>query len=286
MPINCRVKVKDGKHVDFRTRIFIDVDGWDQDRAMPKSNYKSAIERLTIIKDKIFQIIAQCERENMICPYEVINRYKEYQTPLLTQIKSIVDEYLQVVHPPEVTIYKYNNTIKRWMDYTDVHSINSISPDLIKGYEYHVLYQLKFKPSTVQKDLECFKNIFKYAKYKGYLKQNLFDIYKPLRKRGKIPVQLTVEEVKRLEQHEFASERLNKVKDCFLFQCYTGLAYIDTLSFEKNKIVLEKGVPFIKSERAKTGTHYFVPVIQECLDILVENIMKLTHLLSSKLTQA
>jgi len=63
---------------------------------------------------------------------------------------------------------------------------------------------------------------------------------------------LTVEELAKIEKKEFTVERLNFIKDMFLFCCYTGLAYADLQQLKPSNIVEEKGVLFIKTFREKT----------------------------------
>lgn len=52
-------------------------------------------------------------------------------------------------------------------------------------------------------------------------KKNLF------RKVETCPTFLTLEELKKIENKEFPVQRLEHIKDFFLFCCYTGLAFID-----------------------------------------------------------
>lgn len=51
---------------------------------------------------------------------------------------------------------------------------------------------------------------------------------------------LTTEEIERLKNCELPTESLRQVRDLFLFQCYTGLAYSDFAKFNFVKDVLER----------------------------------------------
>lgn len=44
------------------------------------------------------------------------------------------------------------------------------------------------------------------------------------------------EEIQMIYEKEFASDRLNQVRDIFLFSCYTGLAYVDVKQLSKSNI--------------------------------------------------
>jgi integrase/recombinase XerD len=73
---------------------------------------------------------------------------------------------------------------------------------------------------------------------------------------------LSVEELKRLEEHEFSQPRLQQVKDWFIFSCYTGLAYNEISRLEKKHIVTGfDGELWIEMKREKTQKGISVPLL-------------------------
>jgi hypothetical protein len=65
---------------------------------------------------------------------------------------------------------------------------------------------------------------------------------------------LTAAELKKIEVKKFSVERLQIVKDVFVFCCYTGLAYVDVMNLTENHII--KGIDeedWIKTFRQKTN---------------------------------
>jgi integrase len=80
-------------------------------------------------------------------------------------------------------------------------------------------------------------------------------------------IQLTAKELKTLQLHTFASDRLNFVKELFLFQCYTGLSYADLTQFSRSSIIGMHDIKYLKGERMKTGEEYFLPWTKEALAI-------------------
>lgn len=72
---------------------------------------------------------------------------------------------------------------------------------------------------------------------------------------------LTPAEVVRIKTKKFSIERLNRVRDLFVFQMSTGLSYVD---IEGVKEILQKaGVFFIKGKRQKTGIEFTSVVLPE-----------------------
>lgn len=47
---------------------------------------------------------------------------------------------------------------------------------------------------------------------------------------------LSKQELTALEKYKFSTERLSLIRDIFVFQCYTGLAYIDVFQLKKSDI--------------------------------------------------
>ena len=48
---------------------------------------------------------------------------------------------------------------------------------------------------------------------------------------------LTEEELERILKKDFQSQRLEQVRDIFIFSCFTGLAYIDVYNLKKKTFV-------------------------------------------------
>lgn len=80
---------------------------------------------------------------------------------------------------------------------------------------------------------------------------------------------LTVEELHRLEKAQMPNGSLTRIKDVFIFMCYSGLAFSDMMDFKTEKIVKDGGYTFLYGKRIKTGEEYIVlvlPQIQAILD--------------------
>jgi len=64
-------------------------------------------------------------------------------------------------------------------------------------------------------------------------------------------------------------ERLDRVRDVFLFCCFTGLAYADVSKLNLYHLFKgEDGHTWIKISRTKTGTQSLIPVIPQAHSIL------------------
>jgi len=80
---------------------------------------------------------------------------------------------------------------------------------------------------------------------------------------------LTKEELSAIEKKKFTIERLQMVKDLFLFSCYTGLAYIDTMNLTAGNIV--KGIDgndWLITSRQKTDTDVRIPLLPQAEELI------------------
>jgi site-specific recombinase XerD len=80
---------------------------------------------------------------------------------------------------------------------------------------------------------------------------------------------LTKEELSAIEKKKFTIERLQTVKDLFLFSCYTGLAYIDTMNLTAGNLV--KGIDgndWLITSRQKTDTDVRIPLLPQAEELI------------------
>ena len=72
-----------------------------------------------------------------------------------------------------------------------------------------------------------------------------------------------------LEQKSFDIKRLERVKDMFVFSCYTGLAYVDMQKLTEDNLVIGiDGHKWIYTFRTKTKIKSNVPLLPPALAIL------------------
>ena len=73
---------------------------------------------------------------------------------------------------------------------------------------------------------------------------------------------LTKQELESIENYSTDIDRLDLVKDLFIFSSYTGIAYVDVMKLKKGNIVLGiDGNNWIMTKRQKTNTPVKVPIL-------------------------
>jgi integrase/recombinase XerD len=80
---------------------------------------------------------------------------------------------------------------------------------------------------------------------------------------------LTDEELKLVETKVIRMERLERVRDIFVFSCYTGLAYVDVEQLTQDNLVIGiDGKKWIYTMREKTDCKSNVPLLPKALAII------------------
>lgn len=140
--------------------------------------------------------------------------------------------------------------------------------EFISDFELFLKTVKKCTNNTTLKYLGNFKKIVLRAIVKEYISNDPFKLFK--RKRDNIKKKpLTKAELSILENKVFSTDRLSLVRDIFVFQCYTGLAYIDVRQLKGSQIKEgSDGKLWIMSNRQKTGSATDIPLLPKALEIL------------------
>lgn len=162
-------------------------------------------------------------------------------------------------------IYKYRKSRERLATYIrtlgkDDFKLKDITPSFCTGYHNYCMSSLK--SSTVAKELKMFKRVLQFAVSERYIDVNPFNIKIKTDKLEYHP--LTPQEIEVLWNHKITNERIEKVRDLFVFQCYTGLSYCDMATLTKDDIV--DGV--IYKNRRKTDVKSIIPLLPVSKTIL------------------
>lgn len=131
----------------------------------------------------------------------------------------------------------------------------------IENFDIFLRRQHNHKQNTAVKNVRCIKHIVSRAVMDGYLDSDPFAKYTVKREVVEKPF-LTQEEIDRILAKDFHTPRLERVRDIFIFCCYTGLSYSDVLTLDRSHLSTDsKGRIWIKKRRVKTGVPFSVPLL-------------------------
>ena len=136
------------------------------------------------------------------------------------------------------TIQKMQTQKKVLYEFDFEMRFEKFNEEYISSYQ-KFLEDKDHKNSTISKELAALKWFLKWAKRKGYNKFSEFELFKPkIKNIQKKIIFLNQSELKKLREFEIPEENKNleKIRDIFLFQCFTGLRYSDVFNLKKANI--------------------------------------------------
>jgi integrase len=163
--------------------------------------------------------------------------------------------------------------LKKEFGVTDI-DVAKVNSAFIYNLESYLKYESEYKGkigiknNSVVKYFKNFKTVCNYGIKLDLIEKNPFNKYD-----GKLNIKeatfLTQAELDTIENTEFSVERLERVKDIFLFSCYTGYAPIDACNLTLDNLIEDaEGNEWIKTDRQKTGTRANVPLLEPSKKII------------------
>jgi site-specific recombinase XerD len=186
----------------------------------------------------------------------------------------------------EVTKRSYRNTINKLITYNNNKAV--LFSDLNYTFFYGFINHLNgsnLEQSTIKKNNKNCKALIEIATKKGYFdKSNPCKDIKIKELATKINAltweQITVIEKLNFEKHE---TRLEKMRDMFLFSCYTGLRVSDLISLKKEHLKETQGGLTIDLFTKKVNKHAVLP-LYELFPVKQENTTRPLKILHKYLT--
>ena len=146
--------------------------------------------------------------------------------------------------------------------------LNRINYSFLKEFEYYLLKTRRCATNTTIKYIKNLGKIIRISLASGWITVDPYLNYKPKLQQVHREA-LTEEEIDRMTHKDFGMERLEIVKDIFLFSCYTGLSYVDVQKLKKSEVSVGiDGEMWIYTQRKKTDTLSRIPLLAPALDIL------------------
>lgn len=143
--------------------------------------------------------------------------------------------------------------------------VTEITNEVISGF--YADLNRKYESTTSAAMMVKLKTIVTFGLDNNRIKINPFNGIKIVKKTKEVEF-LTESEVKTIKEKNLGG-RLSKVRDLFIFQCFTGLAYTDMAHLTRDDFqVNELGQIYIKKSRLKTGVGFTTVLFPEAAEII------------------
>ena len=275
LPIFIRVTVN-GERIELSTKRFTTSERWLVEGNRMKgtsAESKATNSYLDTLKAKVYDYQQQLIREDELVnaenmrnkilgiekrSYMIIGIFQQHND----EIKALIGkDYAAATHVRYETSLKHTADFLKWKYKVSDLDIRKIDHEFITSYEFYLKSVCNCCQNTTSKYIKNFGKIIRICLANGWIQKNPFINYKS----KMVEVErafLSMEEIETMLNKVFVSDRLNQVKDIFLFSCFTGLAYSDVKKLSRRNIAIGvDGERWIYINRTKTDTRSNIPIL-------------------------
>jgi integrase len=261
-PIYIKILFKN-QSITISTGKYISEERWNQTdnlRRVLRQDKEKVIKDyldLYVLKiEKIYNQLIKFQEDVSISEFKlmILGKHPEDAIPSLVNLIDKHNQYfaklVEVGERSKASLQKYMR-VKELIQTFNVKKygckdiqVNKVNSAYIYNLESYLKFESKYKGKLGIKNnstVKYFKNlktICNYAIKMELIEKNPFNLYS-----GKIKevetLFLTQDELERIENKDFKIDRLERVKDLFLFSCYTGYAPVDALQLTRKNIIQE-----------------------------------------------
>ncbi len=275
-PIYLRVKIN-SKSVDISVQRSISIDKWDNTNGIVKGNSKEvkALNKyLFSIKSALYEHYKHLREDGSnVTAKQVRNSYLGITEDTRKKIIEIYKEHnadikkLKNIDYSPITIRRYDTSLERLQQYIKARYkrndfyLENINHSFVTRYESFIKTEYKISHNTTIKFLKHLKKVLRIAKANGWMNTDPFVNIKLVEKKTDRGY-LTDIDLEKIMKLKFEVNRLEEVRDCFIFSCFTGLAHSDLARLTEDSIVIgSDGNDWIKIHRKKTDTLSSIPIL-------------------------
>ena len=281
-PICARVTVN-GKRSEVSIKQYIEPERWNSVKQRLKGTsyrVKTINKSIELTINKIDEIKNDLiQNKKLVTSKAIINKYlgRDELNKTLLEVFAYHNERMKSYIGKKYTktaYVKYNTTFHHLKDFikhefkTDDVLLLELNHAFIASFEHFLTIEKQMAINTTNKYLSHLKKIVNLAIQNQWLLRNPFANFKTKNEDVKIE-RLTEQEIGLITNLELTHPSHIKVRDIFVFCCFTGLSYIDIKNLNHDDITVGiDGNIWIRKRRQKTGGLSRIKVLQLASDIL------------------
>lgn len=275
IPIYLRITIR-GERFEISTKRYLDPSKWSVEAQKAKGNIeetRSLNSYLDTLKAKVYanqremiQDNIELTAENFKNKWLGISDRKHLLFEVFEHHNIQLEELIgSDFSAGTLTLYKttllhVRNFVKWKFNVSDIH-VNNLNFEFITELEFWLKSVKKIGHNTTLKYISNLKKIINICRKNGWIQRDPFIGYK-MTKREVVREHLTEDEIQIIANKHFFNDRLNQVRDIFLFSCFTGLAYADVKKLKRSEICVGiDGENWIFTQRKKTETPSRIPLL-------------------------
>lgn len=288
VPLQARITL-DGQKVKFSLKAEVSQEIWESKAGKAIGQTKEAFQLnryLDSIRGQIISSYHRLSESNEVVTAVMIKDaflgLDVKTNTLLAVFEEFNDrqEKLIGIDIAQSTFNKYDLTYRRIKEFLKTKMrkndilLCQVDRNFVMDFEAWLKIEYKLDTNSSEKLMRIFKRITTMCFKNGQMPKDPFCDHK-LRKVKKDRGYLTKVELEKIIDFKPDSKRLEKVRDIFLFCCFTGFDYSTTAALtDKNIVTDDDGSLWVETHRVKTGTPSKVKLLDIPLSILKKYELK------------
>jgi site-specific recombinase XerD len=261
---------------EFSTRFTLPIEIWNPKLQRAKGNTKLAQTINHELENLRFQYESHkrylLENNQELTPSSLKNSLMGNKPAGITLLYAVDDflnrvDQLKNIDYSKATVEKYHRVKKYLVDFMVSKSIHEDFPiqdlafSFIRDFDVFLKSQKKQSNNTCVKFMRTFKTIITSARQNEWIQHDPFVNYKGTVVTKERP-KLSQVQLSTLKNKTIHNERIRKIRDAFIFGCYTGLAFTDMKELTPSDIREDlDGTQWINKPRVKTGIMFKIPLL-------------------------
>jgi len=257
---------------EFSTKQKVLKTEWNQknQQFIGKNKQKKELVEM-IINSASYKIKTKSIAQNFVTAGELVQSITDKTT--LNSLAQIIQQYINNCEAKETTKRNHRIKLNNLLAFEHHTKTNYFAETFtIKTANSFIdWFQNRAKTNnktTANRNVSFFKLCLKWYRKQGNKIQSELFVFDGEKDKIKPAVFLTIDELNVLQKTTFLNPYLTRIKDLFLFQCYTGLSYCDLWS--NWEIKQEKFGKILIGERGKNAQKFWIPLETK----VVENLLK------------
>mgnify|MGYP004702463013 FL=1 len=273
------------KRVNISLKKKIPINLWDSKKKKAKGNSAEA-RQINLYLDQVYSQLFQCYQElklkNQLVTANLIKANFLGEGENNKSLKDIIEYHSgkikNTLAPGTIRnfgitegyitkfLQKKLNTLYVFLHQLDYKFVCDFE-NFLNGY-YPTGHPKAMNHNTIMKHIQRLRKIVTLAYHLEWIQKDPFVRWKPTFEKTEREF-LSANELSNIETSNMRVERLGRVRDLFVFSCYTGISYIDLMQLNRNCI--HKGIDgnnWIITKRQKTKTSVKVPLLPKAQELI------------------
>lgn len=223
-------------------------------------------ERINNLQCAIIELVNKCDRENCIFSWSLLS-HLYVQQPTGTSFTDYIEAMMPERHLAPGT-QVYHRKVLRFLKDHKVTDFAQLTVETIKHID-SILHERRvngqpLRQTSIYGYHKVIRSYIHDAICVGFLQRDPYSSVKIPKGEAREREVLTMDEVQRIQQLKIYNLQMQKVRDMFLVQVFTGLAYADLMATDFTQVTGDT----LSGHRVKTGTPYTTVILQPVKDIL------------------